>query len=184
MLAYSGLRETALLMLAEDSARRRGGLANLKISELNFFEDDDGEYGVVGRTIEKGEKPQILLAGHEAVMALKAWLYVRKQFLELLKVRDHGYVFINLHDGSPLTPDNMTRAVSRLRQRAGVPADQPAGLHSRRHRRAKELLKVLDLPTVRDILGHEEASTTADMYAVNGEEELVDAFFNRARKKK
>jgi len=184
MLAYSGIRETALIMLVEDSGRRRGGMANLKISDLNFFDDDeDGSWGVVGRTVEKGDKPQILLAGHEAVMALKTWLHIRKLLLDQLKVKDHGFVFVNLHDGSPMTPDNMTAAVSRLRQKAGVPADQPAGLHSRRHRRAKELLKVLSLPEVRDILGHEEASTTADMYVTNDEDDLVKAFFGRGRQK-
>lgn len=183
MLAYSGIRETALLMLVDDSARRRGGMANLKISDLNFFEDEDGSPCVIGHTIEKGDKPQILLAGKEAVLALQVWLHIRGLYLAQLKIKDHGYVFINLHDGSPLTPNNMTSAVSRLRQKAGIPAHQPAGLHSRRHRRAKELLKVLSLPEVRDLLGHAEAATTADIYAVNGEEELAAAFFERVKKK-
>ena len=48
----------------------------------------------------------------------------------------------------------------------------------------KLLKKVLSLPEVRDILGHEEAATTADMYVVNDEDDLVAAFFTRGKPKK
>lgn len=184
MLAFSGIRETALLLLAEDSARRRGGLARLHVDNMRIFEDEDGELCLVGTTTEKGEKPQIVLGGEEVAMAMQVWLYIREMHLQWLKVKDHGYVFINLQDGSPMSPDLMGQQVRRLRQSAGIPKDEPANLHSFRHKRAKELLKLLSLPEVRDILGHAEASTTADIYAVNGEEELISAFFSVKKKER
>lgn len=180
MAAFSGIRETLMLILANQSARRRGGLARLQVTDLHFITHDNGREGVVGHTIEKGDKPQLLLADEEAVWALKLWLDIRENFLKHHKVDDHGYLFINLMDGSPLSEQAMSQAIWRLKERAGIPADQPASLHAQRHYRAKELLKALSLPEVRDILGHEDASTTANMYAVNGEQELIDAFFKRA----
>lgn len=184
LMAYSGIRDTALLMLADDSARRRGGLANLQLKDLRIFQDDQDELCVVARTVEKGEKPQLLLAGEITAMALSVWLHVRENYLQSLGVEDHGYVFIDLKSGAPLSPHAMTQNVWRLRQKAQIPQDEPASLHKFRHKRAKELLQLLSLPEVRDLLGHEEASTTADMYAVNGEDELIAAFFGRGRRKK
>lgn len=183
LLAFSGIRDTVILLLVDDSARRRGGLANLQLCDLRIFQDDEDEWCVVGRTIEKGEKPQLLLAGEIPALALRVWLYIRENYLQALGVEDHGYVFINLRDGSPLSPHAFTQNVWRLRQKAQIPQDEPASLHKFRHKRAKELLKLLSLPEVRDILGHEEASTTADMYAVNGEDELIEAFFKRGRRR-
>ena len=179
MMAFSGIRETLMLILANQSARRRGGLARLQVDDLKFITFDNGREGVVGHTLEKGEKPQLLLADEEAVWALKLWLHIRENFLQLHKVEDHGYLFINLHDGSPLSEHAMSQSIWRLKERAGIPANEPASLHAQRHYRAKELPKVLSLPEVRDILGHESAGTTANMYAVNGEQELIDAFFSR-----
>lgn len=184
MLGFSGIRDTCILTLAFESARRRGGLADLQLKNLRvWYDDESGEYRVVGKVREKGDKPQILLGGHEAGLALEIWLRIRGGLLKTMDVDDHGYVFINLRNGEPLTAQRMTGIVYRIKQKAGIPADEPTHLHSFRHRRAKELLKVLSLPEVRDILGHEESSTTADIYAVNSDEDLINAFFTRGQGK-
>lgn len=182
MLAASGIRDAAILYLAMDSARRRGGLAALRLDNFKIIWNEDiAEYYVVGEVREKGDKPQILLAYHGAACALQAWLIIREELLYHLKVADHGYVFVDIRTGKPLSGQTMSALTTKIAQRAGIPADQPHNLHSFRHRRAKELLKHLSITEVRDILGHTNIKTTADQYAVNDKEELVAAFFGRAK---
>jgi len=178
LLAFSGIRDTLLLLMARDSARRRGGLARLRIDDCKIIHLEDGELGLVGHTIEKGDKPQLLLCGHHTALLYQVWLRIRADYLESIEVEDPGTVFINLETGAALAPYQMTRTLMRLRQRARIPKGEPSSLHSFRHARAKQLLNGLPLPVVRDLLGHADSATTADIYAVNGEEELIEAFFN------
>lgn len=184
MLAASGIRDTAILWLAYDSARRRGGLAGLQLNDFKILWNEDiEELYVIGEVIEKGNKPQILMAYHDAAMVLDAWLTVREELLHALHVKDHGYVFVDIRTGGPLSKQTMSSLTSKIAQKANIPAHEKTNLHSFRHRRAKDLLKNLSLPEVRDILGHENIETTADMYGTNGNEELMNAFFGRARGK-
>lgn len=184
MLAASGIRDAAILYLAMDSARRRGGLAGLRLENLKIIWNDDiAEYYVVGEVREKGDKPQVLLAYHGAACALQAWLIIREELLCHLKVVDHGYVFVDIRTGEPLSAQTMSGLTTKISQRAGIASNEPTNLHSFRHRRAKELLKHISLTEVRDILGHKSIKTTADQYAVNDKEELISAFFGRARPK-
>lgn len=185
MLAATGIRDAAILWLAMDSARRRGGLVDLRLDNVAIIWNADiEEYYVVGEVTEKGDKPQVLLAYHGAALALNAWLIIREELLHVLRVADHGYVFVDVRSGQPLTAQTMSGLTTKIAQRAGIPAHEPTNLHSFRHRRAKEMLKDLSLTEVRDILGHTNIKTTADSYAVNGKEELISAFFGRAQRRK
>lgn len=185
MLAATGIRDAAILWLAMDSARRRGGLAGLTLDNCRVIWNDDlKEYYVVGEVIEKGNKPQILLAYHGAAMALNAWLVIREELLRVLKIEDHRYIFVDTRTGAPLAKQTMSALTTKIAQKANIPANEPTNLHSFRHAAAKRLLKDLNLAEVRDILGHSSVSTTADIYAVNGKEELMEAFFERTRRKR
>lgn len=185
MLAASGVRDTAILWLAMDSARRRGGLAGLTLDNCQVIWNDDlNEYYVVGEVMEKGNKPQILLAYHGAALALNAWLIIREELLRVLKVPDHRFVFVDTRTGGPLSKQTMSSLTTKIAQKANIPANEPTNLHSFRHAAAKRLLKDLSLAEVRDILGHSSVNTTADIYAVNGKEELMEAFFERTRRKR
>lgn len=185
MLAATGIRDAAILWLAMDSARRRGGLAALRLDDFRIIWNADiEEYYVVGEVVEKGDKPQILLAYHGAALALNAWMMIREELLHVLRVPEHGVVFVDTRTGQPLSAQTMSGLTAKIAQRAGIPAHEPTNLHSFRHRRAKELLKDLSLTEVRDILGHTNIKTTADSYAVNGKEELIAAFFERTQRRK
>lgn len=182
MLAYSGIRETAIILMANESACRRGGLATMRKSKLKiWFDEKLGEYCLAAEVIEKGEKPRWIFGYHNSALAMQVWLKIRDEYLESLGVPDHGYVFVNLRDGSPLSPEAMSQNNNRIKQKANIPANQPVNLHAHRHFRAKELLKSLSLDEVSDILGHEDISTTA-VYTERSHDELVEAFF-RPRKK-
>ena len=178
MLANSGVRNAALLYLVADSARRRGGVIDLNLDRLKiWFDEDDKEYCMVANVTEKGNKPQLFVAGHEACLALQAWLWIRKQLLDELGVKDHGYVFINLRTGARLAPESITRIAMITKRAANIPEEEPAGLHSFRHKKIKELIKKLDWAMVRDIAGHEQVSTTFDVYGRNTDDEMAAAFF-------
>lgn len=184
MLAATGIRDTAIIWLAMDSARRRGGLAGLRLDDMRIIWNADiEEFYVVGEVVEKGDKPQLLLAYHGAALALSAWLVIREELLAVLRIPDHGYVFCDTRTGQPLSKQTMSGLTTKIAQKANIPAHEPTNLHSFRHRRAKEMLKDLSIAEVRDILGHSSVQTTADIYAVNGKDELIDAFFGRGRKK-
>lgn len=185
MLAATGLRDTAIIWLAMDSARRRGGLATLRLEDFAIIWDDDiKEYYLIGEVVEKGDKPQILMAYHDAALVVQSWITVREQLLKALRVDDHGYLFVDIRTGNPIAKQTMSGLTTKLAQRAGIPAHEPTNLHAFRHRQAKKLLKDLSLTEVRDILGHSDIKTTANSYAVNGREELASAFFGRTRPKR
>lgn len=182
MLVYSGIRETAIILLANQSGRRRGGLADMRVSKTKVWVDEEGEYCVAAGVVEKGEKPQLLFAYHEAGMALSLWLKIRADYLADLGIPDHDYVFINLQDGSPLSAAALTANNNRIKQKAGIPADEPCNLHAHRHYRAKKLRDVLGLDVVAALLGHEDISTTA-IYTTPSADELQDFFFRAIKGK-
>lgn len=182
MLANSGIRDAAILFLIADSARRRGGLCDLHLDRMNiWFDEDDKEYRMVANVTEKGEKPQLFVAGHEAVCALNTWLWIRKMLLDELGVKDHGYVFISLRTGQPLTPESVSRVALITKRAANIAESERCNLHAFRHKKIKELIKHLDWAMVRDIAGHEQVSTTFDIYGQNNETEMKDAFFKARR---
>lgn len=76
------------------AARRVGPV---QVDDIKIiFDAAEEEYRLIGRTIEKGEKEQLVLAGHEATMALKVWLTIREGLLQALAVQDHGFGFCEL----------------------------------------------------------------------------------------
>lgn len=182
MLAASGVRDTAMLMLVAESGRRRGGLVNLQTKNIHIWHNPEKGYRMVGKVREKGDKPQLMFASHHAVMALQVWLELRSKLLASMEVRDHGYVFTSYTTGKPLHPNSITHIAGRIKELADISDADAAGLHSFRHRAAKEMLKEgMSLPEVRDILGHSSSVVTADMYIINDEEDLTAVFFDKRK---
>lgn len=183
MLAFTGVRETAIILMANESACRRGGLATMRLSKTKIWWDENlGEYCLAAEVVEKGDKPRWVFGYHDSALAMMLWLKIRNGFLKSMGYPEHDFVFVNLRDGSPLSPHAMSANNSRIKQKANIPANQPANLHAHRHFRAKELLKQLTLDEVSDILGHEDISTTA-IYTERSEVELANAFFKPRRQK-
>lgn len=184
MLAFSGIRETAIILLANESACRRGGLATMKKSKTKIWWDEEmGEYCLAAEVVEKGDKPRWIFGYNDSALAMMLWLKIRNGFMKSMDYEDHDHVFVNLRDGSPLAPPAMSANNSRIKQKANIPASEPCNLHAHRHFRAKELLKRLSLDEVSDILGHEDISTTA-IYTERSELELAEAFFRTRRNKR
>ena len=67
-------------------------------------------------------------------------------------------------DGTPLRPNSVSGAVSRICKQVGLP--KGASLHVLRHSHASQLAeRGVDLPTISERMGHSSVRTTADIYA-------------------
>jgi integrase len=75
--------------------------------------------------------------------------------------------------GTPLNPSNVTHALQRLLEKAGLPRQR---FHDLRHCAASLLLaEGADLRTIMDVLGHSQISLTANLYTHLSEELRRDA---------
>jgi site-specific recombinase XerD len=182
MLAFTGIRETAIILMANESACRRGGLASMRKSLTKIWYDERlGEYCLAAQVVEKGDKPRWVFGYHDSALAMMLWLKIRNGFMQSMGFPENDYVFINLRNGEPLRVSAISSNNARIKQKANIPADEHCNLHAHRHFRAKELLKQLSLDEVSDLLGHEDINTTA-IYTERSDLELAEVFF-RSRKK-
>lgn len=178
----AGERLFALVVVAGYSGLRRGELAGLK------WEDVDVKTGrvVVRRQrvsvgykiVERDTKTEagqdrIVYLDDDALADLKSWR--KSQAEEHLKwgaeYHDGGYVFTR-EDGTPYHPDYITKVVSRLLRRAGIPA---AKLHALRHFRAAWLISMgTDIAVVSKTMGHKSIAITSDIYGSLAEKAAKD----------
>lgn len=149
------VREVALLHCLADTGARVGGIATLRLADVDRA---TGELMVT----EKGDKTRTVYLSADGVTALREWLRVRPN-------ADHEFVFTGRH-GEPLTPGGIYQALARLADVAGVERANP---HAFRHAFARELLNAgLSLDSVSDLMGHSGVAITAESYAVWTQSEL------------
>lgn len=149
------VREVALLHCLADTGARVGGIATLRLADVDRA---TGELMVT----EKGDKTRPVYLSADGVTALREWLRVRPN-------ADHEFVFTGRH-GEPLTPGGIYQALARLADVAGVERANP---HAFRHAFARELLNAgLSLDSVSDLMGHSGVAITAESYAVWTQSEL------------
>jgi integrase/recombinase XerC len=125
----------------------------LRVSECVGLDLGDLEADSVRVRRGKGAKDRVVPLGEKARRALEAWLAVRPR----LGPRDAA-VFVNARGGR-LTTRSVARLVDDHARLAGLPATHP---HALRHSYATHLLgSGADLPSIRELLGHESLKTTA-----------------------
>jgi integrase len=167
-----GERLFPLVVVAGHSGLRRGELAGLKWEDVDLKtgrvvvrrQRVSVGYKIVERdTKTEAGQDRVIYLDAEALVDLRAWR--TKQAKERLKwgkeYHDGGYVFMK-EDGTPYHPDYITKVVSRLLRRAGIPA---AKLHALRHFRAAWLISIgTDIAVVSKTLGHKSIAITSDIY--------------------
>ena len=168
----TGERLFPLVVVAGYTGLRRGELAGLKWSDVDLKtgrvvvrrQRVSVGYKVVERdTKTEAGQDRVVYLDADALADLKAWR--RTQAKERLKwgeaYQDGGYVFTR-EDGTPYHPDYITKIVSRLLRRAGIPAGK---LHALRHFRAAWLISIgTDIAVVSKTLGHKSIAITSDIY--------------------
>lgn len=160
------LRDIALLQVVADTGARLGGVAGLKLSDVNIR---TGELIVT----EKGGKTRPVYLTEEGTAALRAYLRVRPDV-------DHDYVWVSLKK-TPLTTSGIYKVLERLGEATGVEIYFP---HSFRHAAARESLRNgASLERVSKLMGHEDVKTTADCYGVWTQTELHETYRQVSRKR-
>jgi integrase len=178
----AGERLFPLVVVAGYSGLRRGELAGLKWEDVDLKtgrivvrrQRVSVGYQVVERdTKTEAGQDRVVFLDADALADLKAWR--RSQNEERLRwgadYQDGGYVFTR-EDGAPYHPDYITKVVSRLLRRAGIPA---AKLHALRHFRAAWLISMgTDIAVVSKTLGHKSIAITSDIYGSLAEKATKD----------
>lgn len=95
----------------------------------------------------------------------KLKVHKKKQLQEKLSLgklwKDNGLVFTS-EIGTPIEPSRLTRAFHFLLKKAGL---KTLGLHSLRHTFATRVIENgMDVKTLSEILGHEDITTTLNLY--------------------
>lgn len=156
------VRDRAILLFLADTGCRVGGLAALKIEDLDIE-------GRTARLTEKANRLRRVPFSETTAEVLRDWLSVRPASAE-------SWVFVNLGPrvcNERLTGDAIGEVLRRLKRRAGVSGR--ANPHSFRHGFAREWMRAGgDLATLAKMLGHSDPGITLRYYARFGTDELQD----------
>ena len=159
-------RDVALIFVLADTGARVGGIAGLRIRDLELAT----ETLIV---TEKGDKTRPVYLTRRGVQAMRNYLRVRPDV-------DHNYVWVSLKK-TPLTTSGIYKVLERLGDATGVEIYFP---HSFRHAAARESLRNgASLERVSKLMGHEDVKTTADCYGVWTQTELHDTYRQVTRKR-
>ncbi|HCW77355.1 MAG TPA: tyrosine recombinase XerC [Candidatus Marinimicrobia bacterium] len=145
-----GRRDYAILELFYSTGMRVSEMANLTLGQLNLER-------MTVRVFGKGSKERIIPVGRMAADSIESYLTLRKQLVPNMQLRD-GVVFLN-KNGRPLTAGGIrVRVKQAIKKIADMKKVSP---HVLRHSFATHLLnRGADLMAVKDLLGHENLSTT------------------------
>ncbi len=149
--------DKAIIELFYSTGIRLSELINLKFSDINFS----------NRTIKvlgKGSKQRIVPFGSKAETAINNYLHIRK----IININDLDLLFVS-KKGKRFTPVQVRRMVNK--NLATVTDNKKKSPHVLRHSFATHLLdKGADIRAVKDLLGHENLSTTQIYTHVNPEQ--------------
>jgi integrase/recombinase XerD len=163
-------RDFALLRFIESTGVRRGGTANLLLSDINL-DSNDPRLRRRATVREKGEKERVVCMSTGALEALEIWLEVRPEI-------NDEHVFLGHSPGQPwhaLSDGGISAIVDRYKKRLGLMGD--CSPHEWRHRWARHhLQKGMELSQVSQLLGHEDVSITVRFYGQFSIDQLQDAF--------
>lgn len=138
------LRDAAIMELFYASGMRRAELAGARLADLDLTER-------TLRVIGKGNKERVVLINHAAAEAIEAYLRVRPRSSDPALFLGRG--------GKGMTPSHIWRIFKDIYRVSGL--QKHATPHTMRHSFATHLVENgVDLETVRELLGHENLTTT------------------------
>ena len=144
---FEGIRDRAILELFYGCGLRLSELINLKLRDLHLSEN-------VIRVFGKGKKERIAPVGRSSKRAIDNYLHYRRKYAQA----EVENLFI-LKSGKPLYPMAVQRLVKKYIEMA-VNCSK-ANPHMLRHSYATHLLNAgANIRAVKDLLGHENLSTT------------------------
>lgn len=159
----SNPRDLAIVLFLADTGCRVGGVANLKLNDLDLVcqsaqvhEKGKGGYGKI-RTVFYTDV---------TYAALITWLQIRPHC-------KCDYVFLHQKKPEGLLPSGIYQILKRAAKRAGVSSGYNP--HSWRHGAIRAWLNEgMSLPEVSQLAGHSSVSITGDIYGIVSEKKLQE----------
>ena len=165
LFAKRSRRNLALLMFVFDTACRRGGVASLKMRDLNLEE-------YKADILEKGNETRTVYFGAETVKALRCWLEIRH--LYAAPGVDNVFVSTGGHTpGKAITPIGITEIFRVIAKDAGI--EEQASPHQWRHASSRAMIRQgMPISVLSQILGHKDSRVTLDYYSELDQSEIQD----------
>lgn len=148
-----GIRNYLIGCLMLEAGLRVGEVVKLKKSHL-YFNKIPVKSLVLTKDITKNKVERIIPISTRLRTAIEEY-YAELPWLELRE--EHEFAFANWMQTKPMT----TRQVERIINKAGWDAlGRPVHPHMLRHTFATKLMRVTDIRTVQELLGHSNVTTT------------------------
>jgi integrase/recombinase XerD len=158
------VRDYAMLLFLGSTSARRGGVAELRVTDLHL--DLPAPMCRKVTVYEKGMKQRVVFMDDETVQALRAWMAVRPG--------DSDYVFVS-DKGTPLKVNSVSEVIDRYKKRLGIVGR--CSPHQWRHRWFRRILSnKMPLTQVAQVGGHENVQLTYQYYGQYAADELQDAY--------
>lgn len=166
ILEVASVRDAAILLYMVGSGIRRQTVPRLKVAATHIWQRPDGQFRIASKIPqEKTSAPRIIMAEHDAALAVQLWLNIRRH-------QDSPWLFNSTHDGSQLKANSINTIFRNLRKRAGLHHSANITAHSLRHKFAQQMLDDFDAKTVSQWMGI-NTETLLKVYAFRSAEELV-----------
>lgn len=175
---FNDLMHKTYVWVALSSACRRGELAGLRVSGIDFkknliritetghYEPGEGLYDV--DRMKNGAPSKTVDMPVSVMDQLKVYLEARQELFDLMGWEDSGYVFISLKDGKvteaggQIMPDVLSKWFSRFLKKHKLPE---ICLHEVRHTSLSYLInRGVDIKMIADRGGHQNTRTTEEIY--------------------
>jgi len=158
------VRDYAMLLVFTSTSARRGGVADLKLSDLHCQEPEPRCRQL--EVIEKGGKERTVMMDNETLTALRAWLVIRPPGSECVFVSDRG---------KKLNANSVSEVIDRYKMRLGLTG--PCSPHQWRHRWFRHILSNgMPLTQAAQLGGHSSTTVTYQFYGQFAVDELRQAY--------
>ena len=146
-----GIRDRAMLEVFYSTGMRRGELANLEITDINY------ERQTLQIRQGKGHKDRVVPLGNRAMQWLEK--YQQQTRMKLLLEVNVKALFLTSY-GDKFNPDVLSRMVSKFIKQAEI--GKTGSCHLLRHSCATHMLEGgADIRFIQQLLGHEKLETTS-----------------------
>ena len=158
------VRDYAMLLFFASTSARRGGVAELKMSDLRL--DYPEPTCRLATVFEKNGKERTVSMDEETLHALRAWVAVRPGSSEFVFVSDSG---------ERLKVNSVSEVVDRYKKRLGIYGK--CSPHQWRHRWFRRILSNrMPLAQAAQLGGHETVQITYQFYGQYAADELQSAY--------
>jgi site-specific recombinase XerD len=158
------VRDYAMLLFFASTSARRGGVAELRLSDLRLDLPEPLCRQVT--VYEKGCKERVVVMDDETLSALRAWMVVRPGGSE--------FVFVS-EKGERLKVNSVSEVIDRYKQRLGIVGK--CSPHQWRHRWFRRILSNrMPLTQAAQLGGHETVQLTFQYYGQYAMEDLQSAY--------